>query len=165
MHFEQQRAEEKEHELNLFAEKLDSKLNEEYLLLIKNHRQSLNRLVEEKNKEHELYSMKINELNEIIKNNEKKAVEKSTRDATCQTMNSSNSNEKHVEFLLNKIYLLQQLIASKDAHFEQEFHRLQKRITNELLNSSNRFTFDQDESYTTTTTTTTTTTVIKRNSK
>ena len=163
--FKQQRAEEKEHELNLFAEKLDSKLNEEYLLLIKNHRESLNRLVEEKNLEQELFNAKINELNEIIENERKTRVKKPVQDAACQTLNSSSSNEEDVEFLLNKIHLLQQLIASKDAHFEQEFHRLPKRITNELLNSSNRLTFDNDESYTTTTTTTTMTTIITRNSK
>ena len=43
---QQERDKEKEYQLNLFAEKLDSKLNEEYLLLIQNHRQCLNRLIE-----------------------------------------------------------------------------------------------------------------------
>ena len=153
----------KEEELNIFAEKLESKFGDEFSMFIHSNRETMNQILAEKKQEKDIYDKKIKELNEFI--SELSYKQSGVLDSSCQTEFVDNK-DFYIKKLLDNINILQQLIASRDAHFEQEFHRLRRQI-NEELNLSNSSTYDDMEKIeeTITTTTTTRTLILKLNNE
>jgi hypothetical protein len=160
---------EKDKELNLLAETLDLKLNEEYTKIMISHRDSMSQLMNE----NELLNQKLKDLIIINNNNNNKQRVAITKESSsqCNLINSDNDNEL-IDRLKYEIKLLKQLVTNKDEYYEQDINRLRKKLKDNL-NSSFQSYFNSDsnnqnednqiEELITTTTTTTTTLVIKYN--
>jgi len=160
---------EKDKELNLLAETLDLKLNEEYTKIMISHRDSMSQLMNE----NELLNQKLKDLIMINNNNNNKQRVAITKESSsqCNLINSDNDNEL-IDRLKCEIKLLKQLVTNKDEYYEQDINRLRKKLKDNL-NSSFQSYFNSDsnnqnednqiEELITTTTTTTTTLVIKYN--
>jgi len=160
---------EKDKELNLLAETLDLKLNEEYTKIMISHRDSMSQLMNE----NELLNQKLKDLTIINNNNNNKQRVAITKESSsqCNLINSDNDNEL-IDRLKYEIKLLKQLVTNKDEYYEQDINRLRKKLKDNL-NSSFQSYFNSDsnnqnednqiEELITTTTTTTTTLVIKYN--
>ena len=161
---------EKDRELNLLAETLDLKLNEEYTKIMIGHRDSMNQLINEK----ELLNQKLNDLINNNNNNKPKVtITKVESSSQCNLINNNNNNnDELIDKLKCEIKLLKQLVTNKDEYYEQDINRLRKKLKDNL-NSSFQSYFNSDannqnednqiEELITTTTTTTTTLVIKYN--
>lgn len=163
---------EKDRELNLLAETLDLKLNEEYTKIMISHRDSMNQLINEK----ELLNQKLNDLINNNNNNNSKpkvTVTKVESSSQCNLINNNNNDDDElIDKLKCEIKLLKQLVTNKDEYYEQDINRLRKKLKDNLnlsfqsyfnSDTNNQNEDNQIEELITTTTTTTTTLVIKYN--